>query len=191
MGDKHIEDVSTSARKRPLSGIRSFTEQIKNWVGPVIKRYFRAEVHGVDSMPSTGGALVVSNHSGGMFTRCARLRTGVLRPVRLSPSALHPCSLRGIHWTAVRVAAPRWRHRGQRESAIRRCAQGRRAGVSVVTMTHTGRRSPRTRSTSVAGPDTSGLPSRRVADRADGVDRCTGITAASSPAVTHWPGGWV
>ena len=45
-----------------------FTEQIKNWVGPVIKRYFRAEVHGLDAMPSAGGALLVSNHSGGMFT---------------------------------------------------------------------------------------------------------------------------
>ena len=25
-----------------------FTRQIKNWVGPVIKRYFRAEVRGLD-----------------------------------------------------------------------------------------------------------------------------------------------
>jgi 1-acyl-sn-glycerol-3-phosphate acyltransferase len=45
-----------------------FTRQIKNWAGPVIKRYFRAEVRDLDSMPATGGALVVSNHSGGMFT---------------------------------------------------------------------------------------------------------------------------
>src|SRR6185295_16226285 len=45
-----------------------FTRQIKNWVGPVIKRYFRAEVRGLDSLPGAGGALVVSNHSGGMFT---------------------------------------------------------------------------------------------------------------------------
>jgi 1-acyl-sn-glycerol-3-phosphate acyltransferase len=45
-----------------------FTRQITNWVGPVIKRYFRAEVRGLDSLPSAGGALVVSNHSGGMFT---------------------------------------------------------------------------------------------------------------------------
>ena len=45
-----------------------FTKQITDWVGPVIKRYFRAEVRDVDSIPATGGALVVSNHSGGMFT---------------------------------------------------------------------------------------------------------------------------
>jgi 1-acyl-sn-glycerol-3-phosphate acyltransferase len=45
-----------------------FTRQIAKVVGPAIKRYFRAEVRDVDSIPSAGGALVVSNHSGGMFT---------------------------------------------------------------------------------------------------------------------------
>ncbi|MGV0794287.1 lysophospholipid acyltransferase family protein [Mycolicibacterium sp. XJ1819] len=45
-----------------------FTRQITNWVGPIIKRYFRAEVRDLDQVPSAGGALVVSNHSGGMFT---------------------------------------------------------------------------------------------------------------------------
>ena len=44
------------------------TRQITNWVGPVIRRYFRAEVRGLDSMPAAGGALLVSNHSGGMLT---------------------------------------------------------------------------------------------------------------------------
>jgi 1-acyl-sn-glycerol-3-phosphate acyltransferase len=45
-----------------------FTRQITNLVGPLIRRYFRAEVRGLDSMPATGGALLVSNHSGGMMT---------------------------------------------------------------------------------------------------------------------------
>src|SRR6201991_4139548 len=45
-----------------------FTKQIKNLVGPIIKRYFRAEVRDLESIPRAGGALVVSNHSGGMFT---------------------------------------------------------------------------------------------------------------------------
>jgi 1-acyl-sn-glycerol-3-phosphate acyltransferase len=44
------------------------TRQIKNWVGPVIKRYFRSEVRDLDAIPPAGGAVVVSNHSGGMFT---------------------------------------------------------------------------------------------------------------------------
>ena len=46
----------------------NLTRQITSWVGPLIKRYFRAEVRGIDSLPTAGGALVVSNHSGGMLT---------------------------------------------------------------------------------------------------------------------------
>jgi 1-acyl-sn-glycerol-3-phosphate acyltransferase len=45
-----------------------FTRQITGLVGPLIRRYFRAEVRGIESMPAAGGALVVSNHSGGMLT---------------------------------------------------------------------------------------------------------------------------
>jgi 1-acyl-sn-glycerol-3-phosphate acyltransferase len=45
-----------------------FTRQITSRLGPLIKRYFRAEVRDLDSIPAAGGALVVSNHSGGMFT---------------------------------------------------------------------------------------------------------------------------
>jgi 1-acyl-sn-glycerol-3-phosphate acyltransferase len=33
---------------------------------PIVKRYFRSEVHGLDLLPP-GGALVVSNHSGGLL----------------------------------------------------------------------------------------------------------------------------
>ncbi|WP_431306091.1 lysophospholipid acyltransferase family protein [Mycobacterium hubeiense] len=46
----------------------AFTKQLKDTVGALVKRYFRAEVRGLDTFPPTGGALVVSNHSGGMFT---------------------------------------------------------------------------------------------------------------------------
>ncbi|OBA71537.1 glycerol acyltransferase [Mycobacterium sp. 1554424.7] len=46
----------------------ALTEQVSKALGPVIKRYYRAEVRNIDNVPSTGGALVVSNHSGGMFT---------------------------------------------------------------------------------------------------------------------------
>lgn len=45
-----------------------FTRQVANTIGPVIKRYHRAEVRNIDNIPPTGGALVVSNHSGGMLT---------------------------------------------------------------------------------------------------------------------------
>jgi 1-acyl-sn-glycerol-3-phosphate acyltransferase len=46
----------------------AFTRQVADTVGPVIKRWHRAEVRNIDKIPPAGGALVVSNHSGGMFT---------------------------------------------------------------------------------------------------------------------------
>lgn len=45
-----------------------FTELLINAVTPVITRWFRPEVRGLESFPPTGGALVVSNHSGGVLT---------------------------------------------------------------------------------------------------------------------------
>ena len=44
-----------------------FTKQLIGVVTPVIKRWFRAEVRGLESFPPAGGVLVVSNHSGGVL----------------------------------------------------------------------------------------------------------------------------
>ena len=46
----------------------AFTKQVKDKAWPILKRYFRAEVHGLGAFPQTGGALVVANHSGGSLT---------------------------------------------------------------------------------------------------------------------------
>src|SRR6201998_4838808 len=46
----------------------SFTQQLKNVVGPLVKGWFRADVRGLDNTPEAGGALVVSNHIGGRMT---------------------------------------------------------------------------------------------------------------------------
>jgi 1-acyl-sn-glycerol-3-phosphate acyltransferase len=46
----------------------AFTKQVADTVGPLIKRWHRAEVRNLDNIPSAGGALIVSNHSGGMLT---------------------------------------------------------------------------------------------------------------------------
>jgi 1-acyl-sn-glycerol-3-phosphate acyltransferase len=46
---------------------REFTTTIKEKLSPVVRRYFRSEVRGMRHMPD-GPALLVSNHSGGMFT---------------------------------------------------------------------------------------------------------------------------
>src|SRR4051812_21031616 len=45
-----------------------FTAQVKDRAWPVLKRYFRAEVRGLDALPEVGGALLVGNHSGGSLT---------------------------------------------------------------------------------------------------------------------------
>ncbi|ACC43677.1 lysophospholipid acyltransferase family protein [Mycobacterium marinum] len=47
---------------------RGFTSTVIGAVTPVIKRWFRSEVRGLESFPPTGGVLVVSNHSGGVLT---------------------------------------------------------------------------------------------------------------------------
>ncbi len=46
---------------------RGLTEHVIALTRPIVKRYFRSEVRGLDNIP-TGPALVVANHSGGMLT---------------------------------------------------------------------------------------------------------------------------
>jgi 1-acyl-sn-glycerol-3-phosphate acyltransferase len=44
------------------------TRQFVDAMAPIAKRWFRAEARGLDALRFSGGALVVSNHSGGMLT---------------------------------------------------------------------------------------------------------------------------
>ena len=60
--------MSDGADKKVAKWDPDLTRQIVGRVGPLIKRYFRAEVRDLERVPAAGGALVVSNHSGGMFT---------------------------------------------------------------------------------------------------------------------------
>jgi 1-acyl-sn-glycerol-3-phosphate acyltransferase len=46
----------------------AFTKQVLDAVTPLIRRWFRPEIRGLETFPSTGGALLVSNHSGGVLT---------------------------------------------------------------------------------------------------------------------------
>src|SRR5215204_5628512 len=46
----------------------AFLEQIKSKVWPILRRYFRAEVRGLEALPNGRGALLVANHSGGSLT---------------------------------------------------------------------------------------------------------------------------
>jgi 1-acyl-sn-glycerol-3-phosphate acyltransferase len=45
-----------------------FVKSINGKVAAGIRKYFRSEVRSLGNLPQSGGALVVSNHSGGMFT---------------------------------------------------------------------------------------------------------------------------
>ncbi len=45
-----------------------FTAVANKAISPVINRYFRAEVRGLDHLPAAGPAMVVCNHSGGVLT---------------------------------------------------------------------------------------------------------------------------
>jgi len=46
----------------------AFTASVINAAAPLIRRWFRPEVRGLENFPPTGGALLVSNHSGGVLT---------------------------------------------------------------------------------------------------------------------------
>lgn len=60
-----VEDLEESELARWDPG---FVRMAGTVVGSVAKLWFRAEVRGLDLLPSAGGALVVCNHSGGAMT---------------------------------------------------------------------------------------------------------------------------
>jgi 1-acyl-sn-glycerol-3-phosphate acyltransferase len=45
----------------------AFTEKLAGVLRPFLRKYFRTEVRGLENIPAKGGALLVSNHSGGQF----------------------------------------------------------------------------------------------------------------------------
>ncbi len=61
MTDSHSPDIGDIGKFDPV-----LTQRLMGVMRPVLKAYFRSEVRGLDSFPP-GGALVVGNHSGGMF----------------------------------------------------------------------------------------------------------------------------
>jgi 1-acyl-sn-glycerol-3-phosphate acyltransferase len=61
MGDNHTDSSEIDKWDRGL------TEHIVGLTRPIVKRYFRSEVRGLDNIPP-GPSLVVSNHSGGLVT---------------------------------------------------------------------------------------------------------------------------
>lgn len=44
------------------------TKHVVDVMRPIVKRYFRSELRGLENIAAPGGCLVVANHSGGMLT---------------------------------------------------------------------------------------------------------------------------
>ncbi|MCW2590608.1 MAG: 1-acyl-sn-glycerol-3-phosphate acyltransferase [Mycobacterium sp.] len=65
MSDDEVAAASTGGLDQFSASV---TKTVVERVAPILRRWFRAELHGLDAFPTEGGALVVSNHSGGMLT---------------------------------------------------------------------------------------------------------------------------
>ena len=185
---------TTSAKEEATKWDPTFTEQIKNWVGPVIKRYFRAEVHGLDAIPPAGGALLVSNHSGGMFTPDVL----VFAPAFYNKFGFDRPVYTLAHYGVFIGPLAEWLRRvGVIEASRENAAKALRSGALVLVFP--GGDYDSYRSTMEENKiDFAGRTGyvrtaieTRCADRADGVDRCAGITAVPHPRRLDWRGGWV
>ena len=142
----------------------AFTELAAKAVAPLIKRWFRSEVRGLDAFPRTGGALMVCNHSGGVLTPDVLVfapdfyhHFGYDRP-------LYTLAHYGVFITPLAG----WLGRiGVIHASRENASQALHSGAVVLvfpagTMTPSGRRSPRMSSTSTVAPDTSGPRSKPV-----------------------------
>ena len=98
---------------------------------PFYKLWFRSEVRGLDKFPS-GGALIVSNHSGGSICMGrADLLGRLLREVRLRPSALHPRPRHPVPEAGHRAADANGHDPRHAATTPRRpCARARRSSFS-------------------------------------------------------------
>src|SRR6201993_302938 len=63
-----LRAVEASDNSETIKWDPVFTRKISETVGPLIKRWYRAEVRNIHHVPPSGGALSVSNPSGGMLT---------------------------------------------------------------------------------------------------------------------------
>lgn len=96
--------VGQSHNDEPVGWDADFTRRLIESARPVGKRWFRWEVHGLELFPPEGGALAVSNHSGGILTADAMIfatafydQFGYQRPVLiLGHDALFAGPLAGI-----------------------------------------------------------------------------------------------
>ncbi len=169
------------------------TQRLMGVMRPFLKTYFRSEVHGLDSFPP-GGALVVGNHSGGMFPMDVPIfsvdfydKFGYDRPVyTLSHDILFIGPDRADSSGVPATSAP---------TARTRPIALRSGGVVVVFPGGDYDAYRPTLSENVI--DFNGRKGyvgtahrRRCADRARGVASAARRPSSTCPAAPGWPSGW-
>jgi len=77
---------------------------VRRMTAPVYRGWFRAEVHGVDRIPSEGGALLVANHAGAVPVDAPLLMHGIENATSRSVYGLHHWLLREAPWMGTFLA---------------------------------------------------------------------------------------
>ena len=81
------------------------TRRLIRWMtAPVYLRWFRAEVHGLERIPSEGGALLVANHAGVLPVDAPLLMHGIENATERPVYGLHHWMLRETPWLGTIVA---------------------------------------------------------------------------------------
>ena len=188
----HVADRGIAVSETDIDGAEiakwdhAVTEAVVGLLRPIVKRYFRSEVHGLDLLPR-GGALVVSNHSGGQYAPLDWAifavdfydKSGYDRPIY---SLTHDLVFHG-------PTAQLLLHIGCIHATPDNAAKALRTGNLVLVFpggdtTPTGRPCLRTSSTSAATLDTPGRPSTpgfRSFRRCPSAARRTRFTCLAAP----------
>src|SRR6202453_2222886 len=167
----------------------AFTEQMANALGPLVKRWFRAEVRNVENVPQAGGALVVSNHSGGMFTPDVL----ILAPAFYNTFGYHRPLYTLAHYGLFIGPLDGWFRRigvieASRENAAAALHSDAGCWCSrAVTTIPIGPRAAQTPSTSTAAPAMSVPPSKPECRSCRQCRSAPRRPSCSSPGATFWP----
>ncbi len=93
-----LADVDGWGRSEPI-------RRLVRWASdPVYRTWFRAEVHDVERIPRTGGALLVANHAGALPVDAALLMHGIESATGRSVYSLHHWMLREAPWVGTFLA---------------------------------------------------------------------------------------
>ena len=186
MSDSDSPDIGDIGKFDP-----GLTERMISVMRPFLKTYFRSEVHGLDAFPP-GGALVVGNHSGGMFPMDVPIfsvdfydKFGYGRPVYTLSHDMLFMGLTAPFFRRPATSGPTTR------TPPKHCGPAAWwSSFPAATTTHTGPRCRRTSSTSTAARDTSERRSKPVCRSCPRFPSAARRPSCTCPAAPGWPSGW-